>query len=111
MDTNRNAAPLVRGVATGIHKASTKHYSRPATDNAGHQRLAVLLFLQIFGPLTASEARQELGVCYPEKTVAELRKLGHNITTTWCIFQDSTGCNYLAAEYELLPGKYKRRIG
>ncbi|MCP4996417.1 MAG: hypothetical protein GY934_21980 [Gammaproteobacteria bacterium] len=111
MSIKRKAAPLGRGVTAGTHKAFAEQYSKPASNNAGHQRLAILLFLQTEGPLTPIKARQELGICSFETRVNELRSYGHSIVTNWCITQDSFGCSYLVAVYELMPRKCKRRAG
>jgi len=81
--------------------------SKPISNNAGHQRLAILLHLQTNGPLTTLAARQELGICHPAARCYELRQLGHNIITHWRIDQDSTGRTHRVAEYVLMPGKYR----
>ncbi len=81
--------------------------SKPISNNAGHQRLAIFLHLQTTGPLTTLAARQELGICHPAARMMELRNLGHNILTHWRIDHDSAGVAHRVAEYVLLPGQYQ----
>ncbi len=110
MNMHRKAAPLGGGAAADIHNATTKHYNKPASNSAGHQRLAILLFLQTSGPLTTLAARQGLGICHPAARVMELRKLGRNIITHWRIDHDSAGVAHRVAEYVLLPEKYQEVV-
>ncbi|MES9958549.1 MAG: helix-turn-helix domain-containing protein [Sedimenticola sp.] len=111
MAAKTKAAPLGREVAAGRYKISRRNYSKPASNSAGHQRLAILLFLQTTGPLATLQARQELGICHPAARVLELRKLGHNIITRWHADHDSTSTRHRVARYVLLSSKQDSEDG
>ena len=103
----RDAAPLCQGATADILINTETNYTKPTTNSAGHQRLAILLYLQTSGPLTTLAARHELGICHPAARVMELRKLGRNIITHWRIDHDSAGVAHRVAEYVLLPGSWQ----
>lgn len=72
-------------------------------DKFSAQRDLILSALRL-GPLTTTEAIQNLGVIRPAARVMELREDGHNIVTTWRVSR-MNGRPHRVASYVLLASQ------
>lgn len=70
--------------------------------DAESQRQRILTRL-VNGPLTTTEARNELDIMHPGGRVLELRKRGHNIQTHWETI-DTGKAKHRVASYVLFSG-------
>lgn len=66
----------------------------------------LLAYLQDFGQISTSEARELLAVMSPAARVMELRRLGYSVMTSWRYLSDAAGVLHRQGVYSLQGGHH-----